>query len=127
MQFACSMKHDVEDNPFADGDQSPPLKNVELSNVEAAVEYLREELQKPAEQVASSALQIPVFLRHGAEDEKVPVQLGREAADFLRNLHFGIEYFEYEGLAHWYSGEMLRDILRFLARRKDQFAAHDVQ
>jgi predicted esterase len=61
---------------------------------------------------------IPVFLGHGTEDEKVPCGIGRLAAEFLRGVHVSVDWREYEGLGHWYSGDMLRDMTQFLKALK---------
>ncbi|KAH6629540.1 phospholipase/carboxylesterase family protein-like protein [Boeremia exigua] len=88
------------------------------SKFEMAIEWLREELQAEAEEWGGDQLcsvqSIPVFMGHGEEDEKVPCELGRSAADFLRSIDIKVDWKEYEGLGHWYSDEMLRDIIRFL-------------
>ena len=115
-----------EDNPFAS--ESPetsnePMtagsqadKNAETSNIANVVQYLREELQMPSDLQSSSLTKIPIFLGHGAEDEKVPLGLSKEAAGLLRLLDFNVEYKEYQGLNHWYSGQMLKDIVHFIRR-----------
>ena len=56
----------------------------------------------------------PLFLGHGTDDEKVFLHLGREAASCLRILGMQVFWTEYEGLAHWYSAAMLRDLVDFL-------------
>jgi predicted esterase len=52
---------------------------------------------------------------HGVEDEKVGLALGREAAGFMRALGAEVGWREYEGLGHWYSGELLADLAEFMA------------
>ncbi len=61
--------------------------------------------------------EVPIFLGHGVQDEKVSVDLGRQADDFLRSVGLSVQWHEYDALAHWYSGEMLRDIVNFIAER----------
>jgi predicted esterase len=58
--------------------------------------------------------QVPVFLGHGLEDEKVFVNLGREAAGCLEALGLQVFWKEYGGPGHWYSKDILNDIKRFL-------------
>ncbi|KAF1942340.1 alpha/beta-hydrolase [Clathrospora elynae] len=58
----------------------------------------------------------PVFLGHGSEDEKVPTKYGQQAASLLRDIDVTMGWKEYEGLGHWYSADMLRDIATFLQR-----------
>ncbi|KAH8756345.1 Alpha/Beta hydrolase protein, partial [Diaporthe sp. PMI_573] len=82
-----------------------------------AIGWLREQLDLPALKVSSDTLpvqKIPIFLAHGAQDEKVSIQLGRRAAECLENLGAGVCWKEYEELGHWYSPEMLKDLLHFL-------------
>ena len=59
----------------------------------------------------------PLFLGHGVEDEKVPVRLGRDAVRCLEALGASVEWCEYEGLGHLYSGEMLADLVGFLRKK----------
>ncbi|KAJ4369224.1 hypothetical protein N0V83_006309 [Neocucurbitaria cava] len=90
----------------------------EESNSEKAIGYLSEELQAERDKIVRtgpfSFESIPVFMGHGTEDEKVPIEIGRLAADFLDIIGVNIEWKEYEGLGHWYSSDMLRDVVRFL-------------
>ena len=89
-------------------DEAPP------SPVDQAIGYLREELDLPQMRECHPFQSIPIFLGHGAEDEKVPVGLGEEAAGCLRSLQGRVEFKRYEYLGHWYSGAMLNDILDFV-------------
>ncbi|KAH8719553.1 Alpha/Beta hydrolase protein [Phaeosphaeriaceae sp. PMI808] len=85
---------------------------------EEAVAWLREELEIQREgnkEIVQPPMQsTPVFMGHGMGDEKVPYSIGRMAAEFLKDIGVNIEWAEYEGLGHWYSEEMLRDIVQFL-------------
>ncbi|KAF2831513.1 alpha/beta-hydrolase [Ophiobolus disseminans] len=86
---------------------------------ERAVRWLREELDVENEGSGCvgemPAMQsMPVFIGHGTDDEKVPVRFGKMAAEFLAGLDVGVEWKEYEALGHWYSADMLRDIVAFL-------------
>jgi predicted esterase len=60
---------------------------------------------------------IPMFLGHGTEDEKVSVELGREAKRALDLMGMDVQMKEYEDLGHWYSEKMLRDIFRFIKEK----------
>jgi predicted esterase len=88
------------------------------SKFERAVEWLCEELQmneRESRNGRSCAMQsMPVFMGHGTADEKVPCQNGRVAAEFLKEIDVDVEWNEYEGLGHWYSEDMLRDVVGFL-------------
>ncbi len=59
----------------------------------------------------------PLFLAHGTEDEKVKVELGHEARDCLASLRGEVRWREYEGLEHWYSDQMLVDLVGFLGEK----------
>lgn len=84
-----------------------------------AVDWLREELDVPSKgngghQSDLVFRNVPVFLGHGAEDDKVHVSLGRDAAGLLESLGAEAVWKEYETLGHWYSGGMLRDVVDFV-------------
>ncbi|KUL92324.1 hypothetical protein ZTR_02364 [Talaromyces verruculosus] len=79
-----------------------------------AVEWLREELDIPARSKSDMLKRTPVFLGHGVEDDRVDIWLGRKAASCLKDIGVDVCWKEYEGLAHWYSGDMLRDLVDFL-------------
>lgn len=89
---------------------------------EKAVGWLREELQVEdigGQQSESPAIQsIPVFMGHGSDDEKVPSAFGKLANEFLGSLDVDVNWKEYDGLGHWYSEDMLRDIVCFLKGKK---------
>lgn len=99
-----------EDNPFA----SSPDDRDSKSSIEKVVAYLQGELDLSPHPPAASLSSLPVFLGHGKEDDRVPLALSQEADDLLGNIGFEVEHHEYPGLGHWYSGEMLRDIVEFI-------------
>ncbi|ORY02680.1 phospholipase/carboxylesterase family protein-like protein [Clohesyomyces aquaticus] len=120
LDFATGGEEQEED-PLAESedmfereDGDPKAKE---SDSEKAIRWLREELQAEREKTEKTAPfsfeSIPVFMGHGTEDEKVPREIGRLAADFLDTIGVNIEWKEYEGLGHWYSADMLRDVVRF--------------
>lgn len=94
----------------------------EISPIMKAIAFLREEIEftRTATSAASPLLvslklqDIPIFLGHGTEDEKVPIHLGRSATSCLEAMNVGVQWKEYAGLGHWYSGDMLRDMIIFL-------------
>jgi len=57
---------------------------------------------------------IPIFLGHGMNDATVAIKLGREARDCLGALEMNVKMVEYKELGHWYSEEMLGDIVEFI-------------
>lgn len=120
-----------EEDPFAR--DSDPDQEADLPT--QAIAWLREEIDLPATSGPSSAVsgvapttsptsssnmpyqQIPIFLAHGTEDDKVDVQLGKEASACLTILGADTEWKEYGGLGHWYSEAMLGDLVDFLTRK----------
>ncbi|KAM3069594.1 hypothetical protein ACMFMF_008807 [Clarireedia jacksonii] len=88
------------------------------------VEFLREEIDMESRK-GMVFQKIPVFLGHGTEDEKVPVELGREAKRALGLLGADVEMKEYVGLGHWYSEVMFDDIFRFLEEKMKVLEAQD--
>lgn len=104
-----------DDDPFERGDEKeesdPPTR---------AISWLREEIEVAQTCALSTELlcrKIPVFLGHGVEDDRVGVVLGRSALSVLRDMGVDAEWKEYEGLGHWYSPDMLRDLV-FWVREK---------
>ena len=78
--------------------------------------FLFEELEFSKKEPSMSFQQIPLFLGHGVHDEKVSIELGRDAASCLKTMGMKLQWSEYEGLAHWYSSEMLGDLVNFLRK-----------
>lgn len=97
-------------------DRADGLPEHGLDTCSEALQALRIELDFPIRSSTPAKLyqQIPMFLGHGILDHKVPIALGREAARCLRSLGCTVETKEYAGLGHWYSDNMLADIVRFL-------------
>ena len=62
---------------------------------------------------------IPLFLGHGVQDDRVSIILGKEASNCLKHLKMETSWKEYEDLGHWYSADMLRDMVNFLRTRLD--------
>ncbi|KAF7508059.1 hypothetical protein GJ744_009641 [Endocarpon pusillum] len=90
-----------------------------------AVGFLRDEIEFPrttdAAAPADLKLQnIPIFLGHGVLDEKVSIDLGRSAAGFLEAMEVDVQWKEYASLGHWYSEDMLRDMVLFLEAHTDR-------
>jgi predicted esterase len=88
----------------------------EKTKLEQVVDWLRAEIDfttldetMSAEMFASR--ETSIFLGHGTEDRKVPCELRMLAVEFLRNVDMEVTYQEYTELGHWYSGDMLRDIV----------------
>ncbi|KAI9661254.1 MAG: hypothetical protein M1821_009581 [Bathelium mastoideum] len=84
----------------------------------SAIISLFEELQM----VPPKVLQMPfqktsIFLGHGMQDEKVPLERGHEARDCLAAFEVDLTWKAYERLGHWYSGELLADLTQFLKQK----------
>lgn len=117
----CSQQYD--DDPFTrSGDEDDDRLTVGDTSVHQdpesacaiqAVNALREELELSKTQ-RNTFRNIPIFLGHGTEDDKVKIGLGRESEKCLRSLGARVQMVEYEGLGHWYSEDMFRDIFLFL-------------
>ncbi|KAF8858477.1 alpha/beta-hydrolase [Acephala macrosclerotiorum] len=121
MEIACGDGPD-NDDPFShsgdeDGDLSPINKGWKADSGNQAVAYLREELEMDVKKAGNVYLNVPVFLGHGTEDERVSIDLGREAKSCLDLIGVDAQMNEYEGLGHWYSEDMLRDIFQFLKEK----------
>ncbi|ROV88630.1 hypothetical protein VMCG_10318 [Cytospora schulzeri] len=98
---------------------SPLISPSVIGSVDAAVGWLRDELELP--RIQSSGLfgaesrKTPVILCHGWDDNKVDRYQGQAAAEFLPCLGMEVRLWKvYDGVGHEYSQEMLADILGFL-------------
>ncbi|KAK4228809.1 Alpha/Beta hydrolase protein [Podospora fimiseda] len=117
------VKDDDEWDPFqrddGEDEETTPDKSA------AAVRTLREclELNSDGHKGPISrpkAFDTPVFLGHGDQDPKVPLAHGKEAAECLKVVGFNnVSWNEYQGLGHWYSPEMLTDMVTFLRGQKE--------
>ncbi|EFR03626.1 hypothetical protein MGYG_06620 [Nannizzia gypsea CBS 118893] len=104
---------DDDDNPFIEETED----EVEISLPVRAVMSLAEDLGMSLSEPPSHEppfQQTPLFLAHGTEDEKVPVDCGREARRCLSMIGVDVTWAEYAGLGHWYSKEMLGDLVAFI-------------
>ncbi|KAK2882361.1 hypothetical protein FQN49_000416 [Arthroderma sp. PD_2] len=120
---------DGEDfNPFGDpgedeGDSHDVSSPLNSTPADRAVIFLKDQLEMPLPRHLSGSLafqRTPLFLGHGVEDEKVPVGLGREAASCLGAMGMDVAWNEYKGLGHWYSENMLSDLVNFLRQIEPQ-------
>lgn len=105
------------EDPFAaepGSDEDSGEVGAEFDLPTRAVAWLCEELEVEGPPKGMPFQQVPLFLGHGVEDDRVGLGLGREAKGCMEALGARVRWREYEGLGHWYSGEMLRDLLEFL-------------
>ncbi|KAK7756953.1 hypothetical protein SLS62_000969 [Diatrype stigma] len=106
---------DDDFDPFERDDETAD----EIDPPSRAVSWLREELEVHRQEGnddsrSAKFLDIPLFLGHGTEDNKVSILLGREASRCLDSIGVRARWREYQGLGHWYSGDMLQDIVNFV-------------
>ncbi|KAL2263280.1 hypothetical protein VTK26DRAFT_7470 [Humicola hyalothermophila] len=110
-------------DPFErDGEEEDEDGEEGTADVAAAVvKALKEKLEMEGEGRAPKSrprvFDTPVFLGHGALDEKVHIGWGREAAGCLEKMGMHVSWNEYPSLGHWYSAEMLTDLAEFLRNR----------
>ena len=101
------------DKNSVDDDRKP--SQPETVKLQRIADWLRNELGiTGAKSSAVSFQQIPTFLGHGVDDATVRCELGRLASQFLEHVGVDTRWNEYTGLDHWFSGNMLRDIVLFL-------------
>ena len=104
-------------NPFEDSNEDADDGDAQTSHDSPparAIAHLKETLEMPSERPSSSHLpfqDIPLFLGHGVEDEKVPLCFGRDAASCMKAMGMEVTWKEYAGLEHWYSEDMLGDLV----------------
>lgn len=92
----------------------------------AAVKALCQELQlDPVEGQVGRG--IPIFLGHGVGDNTVDMERGREGARCLLGLGCNVQWTEYSDLGHWFHGEELFDIVRFVERQGTPETKGDVE
>lgn len=102
-------------DPFERGGEEEEVVDVKGKGGAGAVEVLREMLELESVPEGLSVVEgTPVFLGHGDEDDSVPLRLGKMSAECLGKMGMGVEWREYRGLGHWYSEEMLGDMVGFL-------------
>jgi len=94
----------------------PEREDEDVDNVMEAVTFLREMLDMSVKKGVAFK-NMPVFLGHGMNDATVAIKLGREARDCLGALEVDVKMVEYKGLGHWYSEEMLGDIVDFVKEK----------
>ena len=107
-------------DPFRDADDD--AEECSLGPDARAMAWLREETEVHTSSQGTGNGDfvfkgVPVFLGHGTEDDRVSVVLGRDASCCLPGLGIDAKWLEYEGLGHWYSGPMLRDLVEFVREK----------
>jgi predicted esterase len=114
-KIQASLKSEDEgDEDVFDRSQNEHSLEAKSSKIKQVADWLRDELELSNAGGVSEEVPlklIPIYLGHGTKDEKVPLDLGRFAADFLKELEVDVRWNEYDGLGHEYSEEMLQDIV----------------
>ena len=115
MLFRSGQVGDAENENSSSVDDDHKPSQPEAAKLERIAEWLRNELGiTGAKSAVVPFQQIPMFLGHGVDDPIVRCELGRLAAQFLEHVGIDTRWNEYTGLDHWFSGNMLRDIVLFL-------------
>ncbi|KAH7394214.1 phospholipase/carboxylesterase family protein-like protein [Phaeosphaeria sp. MPI-PUGE-AT-0046c] len=119
------------DDDYEDVFERDDEESISDSKLEKAVDWLREELgitqdDGRHDQRASSLQSIPVFMGHGRGDEKVPCQIGKSGADLLMSIGVSVTWKDYAALGHWYSSDMLRDVVTFIKHPNPHDCANHV-
>lgn len=112
-QAADTLGGGEEDDCF-ETDSNAVVEDVDP--VMRTIAWLREELDSSTVQTTMAFQRIPIFLGHGVEDPKVPVEMGQNAAVFLKGLGMNVRWKSYQGLGHWYSKDMLIDVIEHLGK-----------
>ncbi|ROV98415.1 hypothetical protein VMCG_07161 [Cytospora schulzeri] len=105
-------------DPFARDDEDGQGEAT-LNPPARAVGWLREELGLPSTTPPSVSFKFQettFFLGHGMQDDRVSVVLGRRASECLSIVGGRVCSKEYDPLGHWYSGDMLRDMVHFIRK-----------
>ncbi|KAM0426663.1 hypothetical protein ACHAPT_007979 [Fusarium lateritium] len=120
MPLAESMMDMLDHDNQSDGSEDDlferDTKQDERTPLQRAVDELRQEAELDLIPPPTSYpfLSTPVFIGHGQKDQVVECQHGRRAAELLERMGVTVEFNTYPDLAHWYSSDMLRDIVQFL-------------
>jgi predicted esterase len=111
--------------------QALATRTTDSSPAREAVQFLRDEIEFSKTGAATRQptklrlSDMPVFLGHGTEDRKVETDLGRLAAGCLEAMDVDVSWKEYADLGHWYSDDMLRDLIIFLRAHTDWKGGED--
>ncbi|KAI9728682.1 MAG: hypothetical protein M1828_002788 [Chrysothrix sp. TS-e1954] len=82
-----------------------------------AIQTIRDRLDLPPSSAYAYTLayqHTPFLLCHGLKDHKVLPELGTSATETLRKLGANVGWKDYPDLGHWYSSDMLKDVVEFM-------------
>ncbi|GBF61928.1 acyl-protein thioesterase [Trichophyton mentagrophytes] len=124
LPFRHQMEHFIQEVHASESDKDSPFieKTEDDDNIPPPVQAIMSltedlEMSLPGRRPRELPFQhVPLFLAHGTEDEKVPVVYGRDARRCLSEMGVDVTWEEYAGLGHWYSGDMLGDLVAFLKK-----------
>ncbi|KAK2004988.1 alpha/beta-hydrolase [Colletotrichum falcatum] len=108
---------DSDDDVFDSSNHESPFgrKEDELgaNPLEQALNIIREEIDLPSHSSESVPpfLRTPVFLGHGSKDDRVPPRHSQHACRILRLMGCNVNLRIYSDLDHWYSQDMLQDMV----------------
>ncbi|OHW90688.1 acyl-protein thioesterase [Colletotrichum incanum] len=111
---------DSDDDVFESSNDESPCgweeAEPEANPLKRALRIIREEVDLPTQQSESVPpfQKTPVFLGHGSKDDKVLLRHAQQACRVLQLMGCNVELRTYYKLGHWYSEEMLQDMLEFL-------------
>lgn len=116
LELAKSTSLDADGRILFEGDETEkdPASLKTRTPYATALKMLRDEFGLSSEET-NTVNTVPIFITHGGQDETVDVELGREAANCLRQLGLNVKYQEYPTLTHWMRGDELSDIVDFVA------------
>ena len=120
----CDRIQEALDSPILEEDvieQDPKACSPDDSRLNQARDWLVEVLDfkdLPAESdKGNDESRGPIFFGHGTRDTLVPMKLGQDTATLLKSIGLDISWNQYEGLDHWYSHEMLKDLVDFVGAK----------
>lgn len=101
-------ENDDDDNPFGDDavDDTTNGEQSEQAPVIKVTEFLHDLLSVSNARgsgTSATAIKTPIFLGHGAADEKIVPSLGEDARDTLQSIGFAVDWHLYEHQGHWNS------------------------
>lgn len=89
----------TDQNPF---DDEKPNENAIASLAARAIHFVRQDvLDFPDTREKYDTVTVPIFLGHGELEEKVSVDLGKNAADTMTKSGWVVTWRSYSGLAHF--------------------------
>ncbi|KAF4448491.1 acyl-protein thioesterase [Fusarium austroafricanum] len=112
LEMAVAQDDDQDDNPFEVDEQTSTVKAQTIQRDILSLCLLKSPSQD------GTALQTPIFLGHGDADDKIPVALGKSAAQLMRDAEYAVDWRCYEDQGHWYKiPDEIDDIVSFITSK----------